>query len=117
MFLKFLPLIATLTAAPILANEFGGSNTSLEPAINGGVSASGVFPTQEIEDEFLNYLRWTKENGLSRLVAFEPLIENGSGFGYRFPTPSMERQFVAYLRWVEDQGRSPFYAFRVSNFD
>lgn len=36
----------------------------LEPAINGEVSASGLFPTQAMEDQFNAYVRWTRENGL-----------------------------------------------------
>jgi hypothetical protein len=30
----------------------------LEPCINGDVSASGTFPTQEMEEQILAYLEW-----------------------------------------------------------
>lgn len=44
---------------------------SLEPCINGAVSASGLFPTQEMEEQFIRYVRWTRENGLHADYAFE----------------------------------------------
>lgn len=99
------------------AQPRGEASLDLEPAINGAVSANGLFPQQAMEEEFAQYLRWTKEQGVSRLVAFEPLIAVGDVASSRFPSQRMEDQFVAYMRWVDDQELSPFYAFTVTDFD
>jgi hypothetical protein len=96
----------------------------LEPALNGAVSASGLFPSQEMEDAFTAYLDWTKAEGLSRLTAFETtektleraLTGDGSQSG-RFPTQAMENQFKAYLAWLDGSDAGLFYAFRVTSFD
>jgi hypothetical protein len=97
---------------------------NLEPALSGSVSASGLFPTQEMEDAFAAYLEWTKSEGLSRLTAFEiteeTLARAAAGEGSlsgRFPTQAMEDQFKAYLAWVDETDVGLFYAFRTTNFD
>jgi hypothetical protein len=95
----------------------GSASLDLEPAINGAVSATGLFPSQAMEDQFATYLRWTKERGISRLVAFEALIDAGTAAEVNLSNGHMEEQFEAYLHWVNEQGLSPFYAFMVSNFD
>lgn len=89
----------------------------LEPAVNGAVSANGLFPSQAMEEEFSAYLRWAKEQGWSRLVAFESLIEDEATASGGLPSQLMKDQFSAYMRWVGDQGLSPFYAFSATNFD
>ena len=89
----------------------------LEPTVNGAVSANGLFPSQTMEEEFAVYLRWAKEKGLSRLVAFESLIQHDATASGRLPTQRMKDQFSAYMRWVDDQGLSPFYAFTATSFD
>ena len=35
-----------------------GDDLSLEPCINGAVSSSGLFPSQEMEDQIFDYLQW-----------------------------------------------------------
>lgn len=118
MVIKMLPLVFSLLASSIYAGESNDPGASLEPSINGSVSATGLFPTQEMEEEFAAYLRWTKDEGLSRLAAFEYMIDDkGNSASGRFPTQGMEEQFLAYIRWVDDRKISPFYAFRVSDFD
>ncbi len=97
------------------------SARQLEPALNGEVSATGLFPTQAMEDAFTDYLAWTREQGLSRLAAFEPVVrdfpaDQGSLSG-RFPTQEMEEQFKAYLAWTGDSPNSLFYAFRAVEFN
>jgi hypothetical protein len=89
----------------------------LEPAVNGAVSANGLFPAQAMEEAFTAYLRWAKEQGWSRLVAFESLINDDATAGGRLPSQRMQDQFSTYMRWVDDQGLSPFYAFTATNFD
>ena len=37
------------------------ADLSLEPCIDGGVSASGNFPTQEMEDQIYAYRNWASE--------------------------------------------------------
>lgn len=83
------------------------------------------FPSQAMAEQFADYLRWTKAQGLSRLAAFEALMAHGNGQdpGNRsgahavLPSPVMAEQFEAYLRWTEEEQLSPFYAFKVTNFD
>jgi hypothetical protein len=109
--------LVLISASAGSAEPDGGGNLDLEPAMNGAVSARGLFPSQAMEEEFSRYLRWAKEQGLSRLVAFESLLANGGDMQASLGSRRMEEQFEAYLRWVEDQGHSPFYAFLVSDFD
>ena len=52
MFQKTLVLLLTLTATAAPAGD------ELEPCINGDVSSSGNFPTQEMEDQINAYLAW-----------------------------------------------------------
>ncbi|MES9955790.1 MAG: hypothetical protein ABW086_01975 [Sedimenticola sp.] len=42
----------------------------LEPCLNGEVSASGMFPNQKMEDQFIAYLKWVDQQGLPRSYAF-----------------------------------------------
>lgn len=77
---------------------FGETAPDLEPAINGAVSANGLFPSQAMEEELTAYLRWTKMQGLSRLVAFESMIDGGSFADNPLPSRRMEEQFGAYMR-------------------
>jgi hypothetical protein len=93
------------------------TNLGLEPTLNGGVSANGLFPTQAMQEEFSAYLDWTKDQGLSRLVAFESVIAGEDVAGARLRSQRMEDQFVAYMIWVQEYELSPFYAFAVTNFD
>ncbi|MEA3278696.1 MAG: hypothetical protein U9Q81_26035 [Pseudomonadota bacterium] len=107
------------------AVELGQSaNLDLEPAINGDVSATGLFPAQAMEDAFGAYLKWTKHRGISRLAAFEsradelePAINGGVSATGLFPTQMMEEQFGAYLDWTEEREVRRFDAFRVTDFD
>ena len=92
------------------------TSLDLEPAIDGAVSANGLFPTQAMEEAFAAYLRWTKDRGISRLAVFEPLID-AAAVEASLPNERMATQFDAYMRWVDEQGLSPFYAFMVTDFD
>jgi hypothetical protein len=96
----------------------------LEPAINGGVSAQGLFPEQGMEEAFEAYLAWTKEQGLSRLAAFEAVerdlnaADQGMGsMSGRFPNQGMEERFKDYLAWASEGDSRLFYAFRAVDFD
>jgi len=99
------------------AEPLGETGPDLEPAINGAVSSNGLFPSQDMEDEFAAYLGWTKDRGISRLVAFESMIGGATSAGSALPSQGMEEQFAAYLRWVDDRCLSPFYAFMATDFD
>lgn len=99
------------------AEAFGEANLDLEPAINGAVSANGLFPQQAMEAEFAQYLRWTKEQGISRLAAFEAVIAGEVSLEGSLPNQRMAEQFDAYLAWTDDKGLSPFYAFKVTDYD
>ena len=52
MFRKTFVALLTLVAIPATASDL------LEPCINGDVSASGNFPSQDMEDQMLDYLSW-----------------------------------------------------------
>jgi hypothetical protein len=100
-------LASTTTQAAALDDA---SARQLEPALNGEVSATGLFPSQEMEDAFNEYLVWTRAQGLSRLAAFEPVVrdfpEGQGSLSGRFPNQAMEDQFKEYLAWTgEDGGR------------
>lgn len=57
MFRKSLVLAVSLfTSTSTIATDF-----SLEPCINGDVSTSGNFPTQEMEDQVYAYLDWRSD--------------------------------------------------------
>jgi len=118
--LPMLPLTLALALLAFGAQAEPGPRSAhdLEPCINGEVSAGGRFPNQAMEDAFHAYLRWTKDEGLSPLVAFESVIGGGAADDRRaLPTPDMAKQFEAYLRWVDEAGLSPFHAFAASSRD
>ena len=56
--------ILKLTLAGLLATTpaiYVGQNSldlKLEPCINGAVSSTGLFPSQEMEDQIFAYLQW-----------------------------------------------------------
>ncbi len=52
MFRKTLFVLLGLVTLPVYASDM------LEPCINGDVSASGTFPTQEMEEQVHAYLDW-----------------------------------------------------------
>ena len=111
-------------SAPGSSEAGSAAALDLEPAINGAVSASGLFPSQEMEQAFQAYLTWTKRQGLSRLAAFEeggrglePAVNARVSAKGGFPEQEMEDAFQAYLAWTEKTDAGPFYAFRVTDFD
>jgi hypothetical protein len=59
MFMKFLPMAFSLLAYSVSATELPSGDHSLEPCINGAVSASGAFPTQAMEDQIMAYVAWS----------------------------------------------------------
>ena len=84
-------------------------------------AATGLFPSQEMEDAFKDYLAWTKTEGLSRLAAFEPVVrdfpEGQGSLSGRFPNQAMEDQFKEYLAWTGEGHSGLFYAFRAVEFN
>lgn len=105
--------VLLLNAGPGSAEPARAFHKDLEPALNGQVSASGRFPTQAMEDAFHEYLRWTKENGLSRLAAFESQHRDRE----ILPTLAMAEQFREYRAWTERTDARRFHAFQVMSFD
>ena len=99
------------------ADTAGATSLDLEPAINGAVSATGLFPSQVMEEEFMSYMHWVKAQGMSPLVAFESRIDGDASVTDVLPSQDMADQFTAYLRWVDEEGLSPFYAFMASDLD
>ena len=59
----FWPLAFSLLAFSVSATELPAADDSLEPCINGGVSATGAFPTQAMEDQIRAYAAWSSELG------------------------------------------------------
>jgi hypothetical protein len=112
-FAGLLMLTGPATSAELPAE----AKLDLEPAINGAVSANGLFPTQPMEREFAAYLDWTKDQGLSRLAAFETRVDGHACASGPVANARMKEQFADYMRWVDDREVSPFYAFMVTDFD
>ena len=112
-------LLASATTQAAALDD--ASARQLEPALNGEVSATGLFPSQEMEDAFNEYLVWTRAQGLSRLAAFEPVVrdfpEGQGSLSGRFPNQAMEDQFKEYLAWTGEGHSALFYAFRAVEFN
>jgi hypothetical protein len=127
--LATLTLMGSLIAAGNLsaAPPATAGAASLEPCLNGEISASGRFPTQAMEDEFNRYLSWVAENGLGvehalanpvqPVHALEPSLSAQVSASGRFPSQSMEDEFLAYVDWVRSSGRDKIHAFEgvISN--
>ena len=56
MFWNSLAVVALTLGSTVVM----GDDHSLEPSINGEVSASGNYPTQEMEEQIYAYLEWQK---------------------------------------------------------
>jgi hypothetical protein len=63
MLTKLLPLAFSLLTYSVSATEPPADDYSLEPCINGAVSASGAFPTQAMEDQIRAYVAWSGKMG------------------------------------------------------
>jgi hypothetical protein len=106
-------ILGLFAAGPRAAETPIAAGNDLEPAINGQVSHRGIFPSQEMEDQFSAYLAWTKAQGLSRLVAYEPR----PGVEDVLPNEGMRQAFEDYLQWAVRTDRGLYYAFTTRNFD
>jgi hypothetical protein len=60
---KLVPVALGLLAFSSFGRELPVDDHSLEPCINGAVSASGVFPTQVMEDQIAAYAAWSGRIG------------------------------------------------------
>lgn len=49
----------SLTLTLLVSNAAFASDLTLEPCIDGGVSATGTFPSQAMEDQIHAYLKWS----------------------------------------------------------
>jgi hypothetical protein len=56
VFAELLPLLLSALAFSVATTEVASSGTDLEPCTNGAPSASGIFPTQAMEERFNAYL-------------------------------------------------------------
>jgi hypothetical protein len=122
--LKTLTFVAPLAAFSGLQAQDVGTRSMIEldPCMNGQVSASGLFPTQAMGEQFARYLEWTAEEGLDVTFALEPTVvsittldpgANGSVSATgTFPSQAMEDQFHAYLAWTKATGLDVTYAFQ-----
>jgi len=79
---------AALLTAPLMAS--GGFNTEdVEPCINGAVSASGLFPSQALEDEY---------NRLVARLEQDPCAAGAGAAPWVFPNRQMEQRYAALVR-------------------
>ena len=62
--LSSLSIAGLLATAPLASSAADQANLDLEPCINGGVSASGLFPTQAMEEQFIKYVEWADSHDL-----------------------------------------------------
>jgi hypothetical protein len=61
---KFLPMIFYMLAFSAQGDHGAATmELDLEPCINGGVSSSGVFPSQAMEEQVSAYIVWSPETG------------------------------------------------------
>jgi hypothetical protein len=60
---SLLPLAFSVLAYSVSAAEPPATDYSLEPCINGAVSATGAFPTQDMEDQIEAYVAWSSKMG------------------------------------------------------
>lgn len=114
-------LTAVVAAGDLSAADPVTEATSLDPCINGQVSASGRFPTQSMEDEFNRYRTWVTENGLGLehalstasqpVHALEASIDATVSASGRFPSQTMEDEYRAYVAWTRQVGLDTIYAF------
>ena len=80
-------IIVTVMALWFTASQADqASNLELEPCINGGVSASGLYPTQAAED-----LATSREaESEAGKLAYEPCVNGGVSSSGRYASQSME---------------------------
>ncbi len=124
--MKKLTSLAVLAALFALGNLAAAQPTTatsatLDPCLNGEVSASGRFPTQAMEDEFNRYLIWISANGLGiehaladptqPVFRLDPSLDARVSANGRFPSQAMEDQFNAYVSWVQTTGLDEIHAF------
>jgi hypothetical protein len=53
-----LTLAGLLATTPAIYADQNRVDLELEPCINGAVSSTGLFPSQEMEDQIFAYLQW-----------------------------------------------------------
>mgnify|MGYP001555607750 CR=1 FL=1 len=64
-----------LTLALVGMSSAYASDLSLEPCINADVSASGNFPSQEMEEQIHSYLSWRSDQPYYLFAVASELIE------------------------------------------
>jgi hypothetical protein len=64
-----------LTLSLVISSGAFATDFSLEPCINGGVSESGSFPSQEMEDQVQAYLKWRSDQPYYLFTAASEFIE------------------------------------------
>ena len=111
-------LLSLLLSTGSFAGQDRASVPDLEPAINGAVSAGGRFPTQAMEDAYLDFIAWTEGHGLRGAAAMraieqeiEPAMNGAVASRGVFPSQAMEDQYRAYLDWTRANGLGELYAF------
>ena len=70
----------TLAVVLFVASTTGAfaSDLSLEPCINGDVSASGNFPSQAMEEQFQAFLDWRSQAPAVASEAIATLLDEGN---------------------------------------
>ncbi len=79
IFICFLAAGSLITTLSVQSEEKILYEIGLEPCINGGVSKSGIFPTQAMEDELRKIIEWMQKNELDVNKTFELAITVLSG--------------------------------------
>lgn len=87
--IKTLLLAAGLFLVPFAGWADTYSALDLEPCINGGVSSTGLFPSQALEDEY---------NAAVTRLESEPCTTGATAGPERFPTRQMEEAFRTMQR-------------------
>ena len=79
-------LALMIVATSVVAGSF--KDMDLEPALNGGVSDSGLFPTQDLEDRYGHAI----DNPYNDIY-LEPALNGGISATGLFPTQDLEDHF------------------------
>lgn len=103
-------LVLMVAATSAVASPF--NDIDLEPALNGGVSASGLFPTQELEDRYGPAIANPFND-----IDLEPAVNGDVSASGLFPTQDLEDRYdpaVALVVWYSERDLEPAFNGGVS---
>jgi hypothetical protein len=102
-------LVLMVAATSAVASPF--NDIDLEPALNGGVSASGLFPTQDLEDRYGSAIASPFND-----IDLEPALNGGVSASGLFPTQDLEDRYdpAVAVVWYNERDLEPAFNGGVS---